>query len=176
MNKELESDGTLKPNHLADAEAPTRAVILSSLPKVERLRVTENLVESAMTMGLTDDNLIKEWLGVESIGVRSIKAARERVTERWLEETSDIYEYAKSQRAMQIKKGWDEIRKCEELFNEAKTVKDKVQVKKLQLDWMQYISKLGLVDKMIEASVPDMQVVVHSGIDESDRRREEYGY
>jgi len=172
----LKSDGTLRPNHLADAEAPTRAVILSSLPKTERFRVTENLVESAMTMGLTDDNLIKEWLGVDSIGTKSIKAARERVTERWLEETSDIYEYAKSQRAMQIKKGWDEIRKCEDLFNEAKTTGDKVKVKKLQLEWMQYISRLGLVDKMIEASVPDMQIVVHSGIDDSDKRKEKYGY
>ena len=176
MSKDLKSDGTLRPNHLAEAEAPTRAVILADLPKADRLRVTENLVESAMTMGLMDDNLIREWLSVDSIGIKSIRAARERVTEKWLAETSDVYEYAKSQRAMQIKKGWDEVRKCEELFNDAKTTSEKVKVKKLQLDWMQYVSRLGLVDKMIEASVPDMQVIVHSGIDEHEKRREKYGY
>jgi hypothetical protein len=124
----------------------------------------ENLVESAMVMGLMDDYQIKEWLGVKSIDIKSITAAKDKVLKRWIDETSDVVQYAKTQRATQINKAWDEVRKCEEMFEYAKTIDSQVKVKQLQLQWMTYISKLSFVDKMVEANQPDMQIVVQGGL------------
>lgn len=164
MSKTLKSDATIEVGHLAEAEAPVRAIILAELPKGERDRILEGLVESAMMMGLIETTQVRDWLGIESIGNKSISHMITKVTDKWLEETRDVYEFASSQRVMQIKKAWEETRKCEELFNEAKTTSDKVKVKQLQLQWMQYISKLALVDKMVEAATPDMQIIVNGGL------------
>lgn len=164
MNKTLKSDATIKVGHLAEAEAPVRAIILAELPKGERDKVLEGLVESAMMMGLTETDQVRQWLGIESIGNKSISYMIDKVTQKWIEETKDVYEFASSQRVMQIKKGWEEVRRCEELFKDAKTTGDKVKVKQLQLQWMQYVSKLALVDKMVEAATPDMQIIVQGGL------------
>lgn len=164
MGKTLEPDATIKVSHLAEAEAPVRAIVLAELPKRERDKVLEGLVESAMMMGLMETPQIKEWLGLKSVGNKSISALVEKITQKWLEETRDVYEFASSQRVTQIKKAWDEVRNCERLFEKAPTVADKVKVKRLQLEWMQYISKLALVDKMVEAATPDMQIIVNGGL------------
>lgn len=164
MGKTLKPNATTKVGHLAEAEAPVRAVILAELPKGDRDRILEGLVESAMMMGLIETDQVRTWLGIESIGNKSINYMIDKITEKWLEETKDVYEFASSQRVTQIKKAWKEVRNCEHLFEEAKTTSDKVKVKKLQLEWMQYISKLALVDKMVEAATPDMQIVVNGGL------------
>lgn len=163
MDEEMLEEIDAKPNHLADAAAPTRAIILKSLPRVERQKVVDSLVESAMAMGLVDDNQIKQWLGVD-IGLKSIGAAREKITKKWLEETDNIVDYAKTQRAMQIKKAWDEVRICEKMFDDSNTIDAKVKVKQLQLQWLQFISKLSFVDKMLDGSTPDTQIVVQGGL------------
>lgn len=164
MGKTLKSDATIEVGHLAEAEAPVRAVILAELPKGDRDRILEGLVESAMMMGLMETDQVRRWLGIESVGNKSINYMIEKVTQKWLEETKDVYEFASSQRVMQIKKAWEEVRRCEELFEKSKTTGDKVKVKQLQLQWMQYISKLALVDKMVEAATPDMQIIVQGGL------------
>ena len=164
MGKTLKPDATIEVGHLAEAEAPVRAIILAELPKGERDRILEGLVESAMMMGLMETVQIRDWLGLESVGNKSISYLVEKITQKWLEETRDVYEFASSQRVTQIKKAWDEVRGCEHLFDKAKTVGDKVKVKQLQLQWMQYISKLALVDKMVEAATPDMQIIVNGGL------------
>lgn len=164
MDKSLKPEQLIEDNHLAAVEAPVRAKILAKLPKGERFRITDSLVESAMTLGLTEPLEIREWLGIKSVGLKSITASYERVLNKWLAETSDVFEYAKSQRAMQIKKAWQEVKLCEMMFEDAQTTNDRVNIKKLQLTWLQYISKLSLVDKMVEASSPDMQIVVNGGL------------
>jgi len=164
MSKTLKSDATIEVGHLAEAEAPVRAIILAELPKGERDRVLEGLVESAMMMGLIETDKVRQWLGIESIGNKSISYMIDKITNKWLEETRDVYEFASTQRVMQIKKAWDEVKNCEYLFEKAKTTGDKVKVKQLQLQWMQYISKLALVDKMVEAATPDMQIIVNGGL------------
>lgn len=152
-----------KPRLIA-AEAPVRAGILRSLPREDRIKLTETLVESAMTMGLLDSRQIREWLGDTNMNLKSISTAVRNVKEKWVQETSDGYEYARDQRATQIKKAWSEVRGCEKLFLEALTTADKVKVKKLQLEWMQYVSRLSFVDKLIESTTPDMQIIVNGGM------------
>lgn len=164
MEKDIKPDSVEGVAHLAAAEAPVRAVILADLPKSERDTILEGLIESAMMMGLIETDQIRDWLGLESVGTKSINYMIEKVTEKWLGETEDVYEYAKTQRVTQIKKSWEEVRNCEKLFKEAETTNEKVKIKKLQLEWMQYISKLALVDKMVEAATPDMQIVVNGGL------------
>lgn len=164
MNKTLKSDATIEVGHLAEAEAPVRAIILAELPKGERDRILEGLVESAMMMGLIETEQVRQWLGLESVGNKSVSFMIGKVTQKWLEETKDVYQFASTQRVTQIKKAWEEVRNCEELFKHAKTTGDKVKVKQLQLQWMQYISKLALVDKMVEAATPDMQIIVNGGL------------
>lgn len=164
MGKPFKPEETTEVGHLAAAEAPVRAVILSELPKGERDTILESLIESAMMMGLMEADQVRQWLGIESVGTKSINYMIEKVTEKWLEETRDVYEFASSQRVMQIKKAWEEVRNCERLFAGATSTNEKVRVKQLQLQWMQYISKLALVDKMVEAATPDMQIVVNGGL------------
>lgn len=170
MSKTLKSDATIEVGHLAEAEAPVRAIILAELPKGERERILEGLVESAMMMGLVETEQVRTWLGIESVGNKSINYMIDKITQKWLEETKDVYEFASTQRVTQIKKGWDEVRLCEKLFENAKTVGDKVKVKQLQLQWMQYVSKLALVDKMVEAATPDMQIIVNGGLSVEEAR------
>lgn len=136
-----------------------RAQLLKELPKKERDNAIANLVESAMVMGLTDVYDIRTWLGL-NIHVNTVRAKRDEVKERWLDETNDIVEYAQTQRAVQIKLAWDNVRKCEDMFEEAKSTGDKVKVKQLQLQYLQYISKLTFVEDMVENNKPDTQVNV----------------
>ena len=164
MGKTLKPDATIEVGHLAEAEAPVRAIVLAELPKGERDRILEGLVESAMMMGLMETNQIRDWLGLKSVGNKSISYLVNKITKKWLEETKDVYEFASSQRVIQIKKAWEEVRNCEYLFEKAKTIGDKIKIKQLQLQWMQYISKLALVDKMVEAATPDMQIIVNGGL------------
>ena len=69
-------------------------------------------------------------------------------------------EYAKTERAIQIKRAWENVRKCEELFNDAKSTGDKVKVKQLELQYMQYIAKLSFVEQMVDSGTPETQVNV----------------
>lgn len=157
MDKSLKPSNT--PNKLASVDAPVRAQLLKELPKKERDNAIANLVESAMVMGLTDVYDIRTWLGL-NIHVNTVRAKRDEVKERWLDETNDIVEYAQTQRAVQIKLAWDNVRKCEDMFEEAKSTGDKVKVKQLQLQYLQYISKLTFVEDMVENNKPDTQVNV----------------
>lgn len=165
MSKKLSHVQEETPNHLAAVDAPIRAKVLSELKNEEKQRVLENLVESAMVMGLQDNFQIREWLGVRGISnINAINAARERIMKRWIAETNDIIEYAKSQRAIQIKKAWDEVRNCEIMYRETENIKDRVAIKKLQLEWMLYISKLSFVEKMTEAAQTDMNIIVNGNV------------
>jgi len=139
------------PNQLANAEAPVRAQLIKELPKVEREKVVKNLVETAMVMGLMDGFEIRTWLGLPRYNIRVITRFRDEIKERWLEESGNIVEYAKTERAVQIKRAWDNIRKCEDLFKESKSVGDKVKVKQLELQYMQYIARLSFIDQMVES-------------------------
>ncbi len=165
---------TLKPvdlesrNHLTEVDAPIRAQILSELPQKEKSEAIGNLVESAMTMGLLDAFQIRQWLGIKGLNIHTVQTLRDKIKTRWLNETENVFEYAKAQRATQIKKAWDEVRNCERMFIESIAMKDKIAVKKLQLDWMLYISKLSFVDKMVEASQPDMQIIVNGSMNMED--------
>lgn len=147
------------PNRLASVDAPVRARLLKELPKKQRDIAIGNLVESAMIMGLMDAYDIRTWLGV-GIHIRAIVSRRDEIKARWLEESSDVMEYAKTQRAIQIKLAWDNVRKCEEMFEEARSMGDKVKVKQLQLQYLQYISKLTFVEDMVEGERSGTQVNV----------------
>ena len=159
MNKTLESIQST-PNQLAAVEAPVRAQLLKELPKAQREQATSNLVESAMIMGLLDAYDIRVWLGLPRMSIRVITRVRDEVKERWLKESGNIVEYAKTERAIQIKRAWENVRKCEELFNDAKSTGDKVKVKQLELQYMQYIAKLSFVEQMVDSGTPETQVNV----------------
>ena len=148
------------PNKLASVDAPIRAQLLKELPKSQRDSVVANLVESAMIMGLNDAFEIRTWLGLSRLDIRTISNLRDKVKQRWFEESGDIVEYARTQRAVQIKRAWDNIRKCEDMFLDSKSVGDKVKVKQLELQYMQYIARLSFIDQMVESGTPDTQVNV----------------
>ena len=90
MGKTLKPDATIEVGHLAEAEAPVRAIVLAELPKGERDRILEGLVESAMMMGLMETNQIRDWLGLKSVGNKSISYLVDKITKKWLEETKDV--------------------------------------------------------------------------------------
>lgn len=165
MGKKLKPVQIETPNHLAEVTFDVRAEFLGKLEGEEKQRVLENLIESAMVMGLMDSLQIREWLGLRGISnINAIESARNRVMKRWLDETNDIVEYARTQRATQIKKAWEEVRNCEEMFLSTENMKDKTAIKKLQLEWMQYITKLSFVEKMTEANQSDMQIIVNGSV------------
>ena len=148
------------PNQLASVDAPIRAQLLKELPKPQREQVIKNLVESAMIMGLIDAFEIRTWLGLPRLDIRVIGRLRDEIKARWLAESGDIVEYARTERAVQIKRSWDNIRKCEEMFADSKSVGDKVKVKQLELQYMQYIARLSFIDQMVESGTPETQVNV----------------
>lgn len=164
-------DKTLKPigktTQLLKADINTRSQILAELPKDKRDIVLESLIESAMILGLMEPYQIIQWLGsqVKGIGQKTITAIIPRVKKRWLEETEDVVAHAKEQRAMQIAKAYEEIRECEKLYNQTDQVRDKTSIKKLQLEWMQYLSRLTFVDKLVEPAVSDTNINIIGGFD-----------
>jgi len=148
MDKKLEPvKNETKP--LLAVEAPVRAELLKELPKKERDKTVVNLIEAAMTLGLLDAYEIRKWLGLNRYNIRTITSVRDSIKERWLDDSQDIIEYAKTQRAVQIAKAWSVVRECEDMYGGAKTTNDKIKVKQLQLQWMQHISKLSFIDKMV---------------------------
>lgn len=165
MGKKLSTVTIEEPNALAETTPEVRSEVLAELGGTQKAQVLENLVESAMILGLTDNLAIRTWLGVKGISnINAIENAKKRILERWMDETSNVIEYAKTQRATQIKKAWEEVRNCEDMFVQSENTKDKVAIKKLQLEWMQYISKLSFVDKMTEAQNADMQIIVNGNV------------
>ena len=57
-----------------------------------------------MIMGLLDAYDIRVWLGLPRMSIRVITRVRDEVKERWLKESGNIVEYAKTERAIQIKR------------------------------------------------------------------------
>lgn len=163
MNKTLKSVG--KTTKLLEADITTRSQIIAELPKDKKDIVLENLVESAMVLGITEPYQIIQWLGsqVKGIGQKSITVLIPKIKERWLAETEDIVQHAKEHRAMQISKALEEIRECEKMYKEAEFLKDRAMIKKLQLEWMQYLSKLTFVDKLVEPQVADTNINIVGG-------------
>jgi molecular chaperone GrpE (heat shock protein) len=151
------------PNQLANLEAPQRAQLLKELPKKQKEKVVNNLIETAMVMGLMDPYEIRLWLGLRKYNIKTMRATVNNIKQRWLDESDDIVEYARTQRAVQIKRAWDNIRKCEKMFDDAKSTGDKVKVKQLELQYMQYIAKLSFIDQMIEETTPGVQVNLIAG-------------
>ena len=135
---------------LESVKAPVRAQILKSLTRADRERAVGNLVECAMRMGIMDAYEIRLWLGLHKHSVRIITNHRDKIRKRWLEDIDDVASQAASERVIQIKKVWEEIRNCEELYKEAKSVGDKIKVKQLQLQYLQYVAKLNFVDSAPE--------------------------
>jgi hypothetical protein len=146
--------------NLEAVESTVRGKVLRELPKQERMKATNNLVECAMRMGLMDAYEIRLWIGMKQMSVRAIAGARDRIKKRWLEEVGDVSEAAATTRAVLIKKVWEEIRKCESLYDDAKSVGDKVKVKQHQLQLMQYVAKLNFVDAAMEDPGSNTQVNV----------------
>ncbi len=150
-------------------DAPVRAQILKELPINQRKKTVANLVECAMRLGLTDVYDIRLWLGLPSFKIATIKAARDATKKRWLENVDNIAETAATERVIQIRRSWENVRKCEEMFNDAKSIGDKVKVKQLELQYLQYIAKLNFIDQMIEDDGPNTQInVVAGSINASD--------
>lgn len=162
-------DKTLKPiekkTKLLEADITTRSQIIAELPKDKKEIVLESLVESAMVLGIMEPYQIIQWLGsqVKGVGQKSITALIPKIKQRWLEETEDVVQHAKEHRAMQISKALEEIRECENMYKDAEHLKDKAMIKKLQLEWMQYLSKLTFVDRLVEPQVADTNINIIGG-------------
>lgn len=151
-------------NPLATVDSTTRGKLLSEykeLDPYERRSLIENLVESAMVLGITDAFAIKEWIGGKAIQQKSVTAAKEKILERWREETSNTNEVIAQDRARLIKASWAEVRECERMYAEAEVISDKVKIKALKRDWLQFISKLSFVDKLIEVNEAPMNIFIH---------------
>lgn len=147
---------------LKDLDAPVRAQVVKELPVKERKQMVETLVECAMRMGLLDAYEIRRWLGLPKYSLQSIQASRDAIKKRWLEGVSNIAESAAQERVTQIKRAWSNVRQCEQMFEDSKSIGDKVKVKQLELQYMQYIAKLNFVDSIIETDSPDTQVNIVS--------------
>lgn len=151
-------------NTLAQVEPEIRGKILSeysNLTKQEKSSLIENLVESAMTLGITDIYAIRDWIGKRGLPMNSITAAKNRILERWKTDASNVSENISRDRAMLISAAWKEVRECEQMYSDADTIRGRVSVKKLKLEWLQFISKLSFVDKLIEANEPPMNIIIH---------------
>ncbi len=147
---------------IKDLDAPIRAEIVKELPVKERKQMVETLVECAMRMGLMDAYEIRRWLGIPKYSLQSIQASRDAIKKRWLDGASDIAESAATERVTQIKRCWNNVRKCEQMYEDAKSIGDKVKVKQLELQYMQYIAKLNFIDSILESDSPDTQVNIVS--------------
>lgn len=148
---------------LEAVEAPVRAETLKQLPPKEKKKVIANLVECAMRMGIMDAYDIRRWLGLHRYSIQAITNARDEAKKRWMEDVENIAESAATERVIQIRKSWEEIRNCEQLYKEAKSVGDKIKVKQLQLQYMQYVAKLNFVDSIVEAGGTDTQINILAG-------------
>ena len=150
-------------------EAPVRAQLLKSLSPFEKRKAVTNLVECAMRVGIMDAFEIRLWLGLTNYSIKSITQSRNDIRKRWFAESENIAEAAATERVVQIKKVWEEIRKCETLYDEAKSVGDKIKVKQLQLEYMKYVAKLNFVDSIVEAEGPNTQInIVGHSLHESN--------
>jgi membrane peptidoglycan carboxypeptidase len=151
-------------NTLAKVEPPTRGKLLSEykgLSPNERKQLIENLVESAMVLGITDIYAIRDWIGNKRHPMNSISSAKSRVLERWKSETENVHENISKDRAMLISASWKEVQACERMYDECENVSEKVKVKTLKREWLQFISKLSFVDKAIEANEAPLNIVIH---------------
>jgi len=151
-------------NTLAQVEPDIRGRVLSQykdLSPKERTSLIENLVESAMTLGITDIYAIRDWIGNKKFPMNSLTSAKNRILERWRAESSNVSENISRDRALLISAAWSEVRECENLYKSAEHIKNKVAIKKLKLEWLQFISKLSFVDKLIEANEAPMNIIIH---------------
>jgi hypothetical protein len=152
-------------NTIGSMTPGTRGRVLAEygkeLTENERLSLVENLVESAMTLGITDVYAIRNWLGTKKIPFNSLKAAKVRILRRWKSEAENVSETISQDRAKLISAAWKEVQECENLYEEAEDVSEKVKVKALKRDWLQFISKLSFVDKLIEANEAPMNIIIH---------------
>lgn len=151
-------------NTLAQVEPETRSKILSeykNLSQSEKSSLIENLVESAMVLGITDIYAIRDWIGNRKFPMNSITAAKNRILDRWKDEAGNVSENISRDRAMLISASWKEVQECERLYSESENVTEKVKVKTLKREWLQFISKLSFVDKLIEANEAPMNIVIH---------------
>lgn len=143
---------------IVSLEDSARANFLKALKPSEKKQVIENMVECAMRVGLMDAFDIKVWLGLPNSSMQTIRVARDKIKDKWIDLAGDIAESAATERVVQIQKVWEEIRKCEELYDEAKSVGDKVKVKQLQLQFLQYVAKLNFLDTVLEAPDASNQI------------------
>jgi hypothetical protein len=150
-------------NPLVKVAPKARKAALDTLPTKERKDILDNLVESAMIMGVHDPYEIKQWLGDTKMNTTSVKAARDRVMKRWKKETADVATYANKERARLIKSSWDNVRQCEQKAKNSKDDHEWVKLKSLQLQWLQFISKLSFVEKMVEAAEAPTNVMIFGG-------------
>jgi len=151
-------------NTLAQVESDTRGKILSEykdLSQSEKSSLIENLVESAMVLGITDIYAIRDWIGTKKIPMNSLTAAKNRILDRWKDETTNVSETISRDRAMLISASWKEVQECETLYAQSENITEKVKVKTLKREWLQFISKLSFVDKMIEANEAPMNIIIH---------------
>lgn len=144
-------------------DAPVRAELLKQLPVKERKQMVENLVECAMRVGIMDAVDIRVWLGIKNYNLSAITASVERIKKRWLEDVDSVAQSAAMERVIQIKKVWEEIRNCEQLYEEAKSVGDKIKVKQLQLEYMKYVAKLNFVESIVDSGDSDTQINIIAG-------------
>ena len=152
-----------KNNPLAQVDPQTRGKLLTEydeLSKNEKTALVENLIESAMTLGITDVYAIRDWIGKNRLPMNSITAAKTRILERWKTESNNVSENIGRDRALLISAAWQEVRECENMYKGAQFIKNKVSVKKLKLEWLQFISKLSFVDKLIEANEAPMNIII----------------
>jgi hypothetical protein len=141
-------------NPLAAVSTEVRSLALRDMDRKERVPIMNNLVQSAMVMGLMEVEEIRHWLGEDKkgdlISSKLVENAKERVLERWKEESSKIDEEAFIQRARLIRHLWQDVRKIEKRLEN--DLDDDTQIKwmKLKRDYLQDISKIGFVDSLAE--------------------------
>ncbi len=157
---------------IASINPEARKRLLDELPDSFRIQVIENLVETAMRAGMLDVFDIRKWLGY-TLQVNTVTKYKSKIKKRWLDETSSIAESAALERVNQIKRAWENIRECEIMYEEAKSVGDKVKVKQLELQWMQYIGRLNFIEQVIETDTTGTQVNIIAGSFHKAEEKEE---
>lgn len=150
-------------NPLVKISPKARGKALATLSPKEKRSITENLVESAMIMGIHDAFQIKKWLGDMKMNTNAITSARGRIMERWKTETTDVSKYANKERARLMKTSWENVRKCEKMCEGVEDSTEWTRLKALQLNWLQFISKLSYVEKMVEAVDAPLSINLYGG-------------